>query len=343
MPALPEEIEQAEEEGIKIDLLTMPTRILGDGEKVTGVEFLKAELGAPDASGRRRPVPIKNSEHVIVADAVIAAIGQRADLSCFENEDGFEFTRWHTFDVDPASMQTSVPDVFAGGDAVTGPATVVEAIGAGKRAARAIDYYLRGEALPRRIKDPEPRMRVATVMIDAVDKARLEPHEVPVVAAEERLKNFDQIELYFDEETARNEARRCLRCDLCLGCGDCAEVCRSKMDVHALMMMDAGGERRTLTDLLRVGEHCIGCGSCTLACPQGCLEMVCEGDECKLVFCGTILCHHEMVACESCGKKFAAKKYIQYLKDHAWSEHRIKDAGKLCPECARKEKAVKIV
>ena len=340
MPALREEIEEAEEEGVRLHFLTIPVRILGSRGKLTGIECLKAELGEPDASGRRRPVPIRGSDFIIEADAVVSAIGQIPDPSWLDAMDRFDVTRWHTLVVDPHSMQTAVPDIFAGGDAVTGPATVVAAIGAGKRAARGIDAFLRDEPLPESTPDPLPRMQVEPIEMDAPDKAHILPQDVSVLSMEERKTTFKQVRLGFDEETAKQEARRCLRCDLCVGCGECASVCLSQMGIGALQFMGAGDERMALTDLLRPADLCIGCGSCTNVCPCGCIQTIDEGDERRLVQCGTVLARLKLAQCRSCGKYYAPEKYIEHINKTADAEQLVKFERNLCPECSREIKAI---
>jgi glutamate synthase (NADPH/NADH) small chain len=142
MPADEAEIEEAEEEGIVFNFLTNPTRVLHEDGKMTGLECLRMELGEPDESGRRRPIPIEGSEFVIEADMMIQAISQRPDLSWLSENSRFETTRWQTFEVDSETNQTSVPGVFAAGDDVTGPATVVEAVADARRAAQGILEFL---------------------------------------------------------------------------------------------------------------------------------------------------------------------------------------------------------
>jgi len=142
MPADEAEIEEAEEEGIVLNLLTNPTRILGKNGKMTGLECLRMELGEPDESGRRRPVPIEGSEFVIEADMMIQAISQRPDITWLNENSRFKTTRWQTFEVDPETNATAVPGVFAAGDAVSGPATIVEAIADARKAAKGILEYL---------------------------------------------------------------------------------------------------------------------------------------------------------------------------------------------------------
>jgi glutamate synthase (NADPH/NADH) small chain len=145
MPARAEEIEHAEQEGIEFQLLTNPVRILGNEDGwVTGVECIRMELGEPDASGRRRPVAVEGSEFVIPADTFIIAIGNNPHPLVTQTTPDLETNRWGNIVADEKTGQTSRPGVFAGGDIVTGAATVIEAMGAGKRAATAIDQYLRG-------------------------------------------------------------------------------------------------------------------------------------------------------------------------------------------------------
>ena len=145
MPASPEEIEAAEHEGIEIQYLVAPAQVVAKGGKVSALRCTKMELGEPDASGRRRPVPVKGSEFDIDLDMIIPAIGQAIDASCVEKTSGVETTKRGILVADPETTATSRPGVFAGGDAVTGPDIAIRAVAAGKRAAVAIDKYLKGE------------------------------------------------------------------------------------------------------------------------------------------------------------------------------------------------------
>jgi glutamate synthase (NADPH) small chain len=144
MPARDEEIERAKEEGIKLRLLSNPTRIIGKGGWVSQMEILKMELGEPDASGRRRPVPVKGSEYLIDVDTVIVAIGNNPNPLLPKMINGLKVEKWGGIIADPGTGQTSIAYIYAGGDMVSGAATVIEAMGAGKRAAKAIDKSLSG-------------------------------------------------------------------------------------------------------------------------------------------------------------------------------------------------------
>lgn len=164
MPANIWEIDEAEEEKVNFHLLANPTKILGSNGKVTGMECIKMELGEPDESGRRRPVPVEGSEFIIECDVVIPAVSQAPDLSLLEGS-GVETTRWDTIVTDPWTMTTDVEGVFAGGDAVLGPMTVVAAVGQGRRAAIAMNQYLRGE----KVEDETGAMMKA--LVDAAFQA----------------------------------------------------------------------------------------------------------------------------------------------------------------------------
>ncbi|SPD72936.1 FAD-dependent pyridine nucleotide-disulphide oxidoreductase [uncultured Desulfobacterium sp.] len=143
MPANPWEIDAAEHEGVILQYLAAPVEILGDGNKVTGMKCIKMELGEPDASGRRRPVPMEGSEYTIDAGTIVPALSQGTDLSFLGENSDIAVNRWNTFDVDEETGMTNVPGVFAGGDVVTGADIAIRAVAGGKRAALGIDQYLR--------------------------------------------------------------------------------------------------------------------------------------------------------------------------------------------------------
>jgi formate dehydrogenase major subunit len=222
MPAWGVEVEAARHEGVEMHFLAAPTGIEGDG-RCERMEYIRMELGEPDSSGRRRPVPIEGSEEVLEIDNVIAAIGQTPELSCIhetaERDPGsiearIELTRWGTIVADEHTLLTSVDGVFAGGDVVNGAATAIEAIAHGGRAARAIDRFLRGE----RPSDPAPFFNIRKERWDEYPRAdleRVEPRprqEMPELPVAERILTFDETELGLTEEQAREEAKRCLEC-----------------------------------------------------------------------------------------------------------------------------------
>lgn len=209
MPAYPEEIEAAEQEGIRIQYLTAPLSVVGKDGRVTGLECVMTELGEPDASGRRKPVPVAGSEFVVAADMVIAAIGEVPDLA-FLGTSGVAVEKG-AIAVDPRTMATNVRGVFAGGDVVSGPATVIEAIAAGTRAACAIGRFLRGQDLAEEVVEPR------IIGIEEIDLTRFKKREretMPSLSAKKRAKGFGEVELGFTELEALFEADRCLQCGL---------------------------------------------------------------------------------------------------------------------------------
>ncbi len=231
MPASKEELEALEAEGIKIIFLANPTSILGSS-RVEKIECVRMELGPPDDTGRRRPVPVEGSEFVTDVDTVIPTIGQASDLKFLEgSEVDTTKGRWIRTSKDG---RTTVEGIFAGGDAATGAATVIEAIAAGKRAALTINEYLSGEQradfkveceIDLEEYETQEKLDLSKnyfPLKDIEDKERAKMPELPV---EERIANFNEVELGYDAEMAVEEANRCLSCRKCIGCGICAEVC----------------------------------------------------------------------------------------------------------------------
>ncbi len=217
MPANEMEIVAAEEEGINFHFLAAPTKVLGDeNSRANRLEYIKMELGEPDESGRRRPVPIEGSETILEADTIIAAIGQKTDVSYIENSPKLEkirYTRWKTVDADEDTTQTDIPYIFTAGDYLTGPALVVDAIGGGRRAARAIHLYLNGEDVIS--KESLQKKRLPGTDFTNLDSiTRKGRPEMPELPANERIDNFDEVELTLTEEEALKESERCLRCGL---------------------------------------------------------------------------------------------------------------------------------
>jgi len=215
MPVTEVEYDETLAEGVQVNFLVSPTRIVNDDWKVTGLQCVRMRLGEPDASGRRRPVPVSDSEFFAPADTVIAAVGQAPDLSFLPADSALERTRWERLAVDANRLVTSVPGVFAGGDFVSGPGMVIEAIAAGRRGAIAIDKYLRGDTSRVEMYDLKPSVIEEETKTE--EEESWEPQfrpEIPHLALKERKGSFEEIELSFSEEKAIQEAKRCLRCDL---------------------------------------------------------------------------------------------------------------------------------
>jgi NADPH-dependent glutamate synthase beta subunit-like oxidoreductase/NAD-dependent dihydropyrimidine dehydrogenase PreA subunit len=232
MPALPEEIDEAEFEGIPIEFLVSPVRIVGDERgRVVALECVRMKLGEPDPSGRRRPVPIAGSEFSLEVDMVVPAIGQSPDLSFLGEGHSFSITREGTFNIDRVSYMTNRPGVFAAGDAITQPVSVIDAIGSAKQAAAGMDAYLRGvevEEVP--VSDREvPISRRELAPEEVVPKPR---HPAPTLPMAQRMNSHAEVELGYDAETAIAEAQRCLMCGPCAECLACEAVCEAQAIVH---------------------------------------------------------------------------------------------------------------
>ena len=214
MPAFKEEVDAAVEEGINIHFLAAPTKVLTKNGKVTGVECIKMKLGEMDESGRKRPVPIKGSEFVIELDTLIIAIGEQPDIMFLTENKKFEISNRNTIVVNPETFATNVKGVFAGGDVVTGPNTVIEAMSSGKVAAEMIDKYIQGKPLVRKYEVTRPSMYVEPIELTEEEVAEAKRPAMPHLSVSNRINNFNEVELGLSEETALREARRCVRCDL---------------------------------------------------------------------------------------------------------------------------------
>lgn len=206
MPAYSKEVDEAVEEGIDIMFLTAPLEILAENGKVSGIECIRMELGDPDGSGRRRPIPIKGSEFKVKTDVVVSAIGQMPELSCLPDKNDFDISKHGLIEVDAANGMTNISGVFAGGDVVSGPKTVVEAVALGKLAALSIDRYLKGKDIK------VVHRRNWKGITDAFKGAGIKEREpMSLLSLPERKQTFKEVELGFSEDQAKKEAGRCLR------------------------------------------------------------------------------------------------------------------------------------
>jgi NADH-quinone oxidoreductase subunit F len=216
MPAFAEEIEAAMQEGVAIEPLTTPVRILTKDGALTGVEFVRNRLGDIDESGRRRPFPMPGTEHRVPLDTLIVAISEGSDTDCVSvaGANRLEINPNSTVRVNLETLATNRPGVFAGGDVVSGPNTVIDAVAAGKRAATMIDRYLRAEPLVQPREPKLPREYVAPPLIPETEEVPTERVELPRLSVQARRKSFAEVEAALSEKRAIEEARRCLRCDL---------------------------------------------------------------------------------------------------------------------------------
>ncbi len=278
MPANGQEIEDARQEGVQFHFLASPTKFIGKDGKIIGIECVKNLLGSPDESGRRRPVPLEGSEFVLPVDSVLLGIGEMPDTSFLPRE--VEVARGNRIVADNISLETKMPSVFAGGDAVTGPASVIEAIAAGKRAAVSIDRYIRGIDLKAgRVKEvPETKWPKEKGLLENKPRQRM-----PCWKPDERVMDFREVELGLSLNAGLLEAQRCLFCgpcsecleleelceaddaivdeDRCIGCANCEKVC----EYRAIKVEKSVAKVYPLL--------CKGCGTCVVECPAEAITM----------------------------------------------------------------------
>ena len=295
MPADPLEVEEAEKERIALHPRRGPARILGEGGRAIGLETLDV-ASVFDEAGRFNPKFMPGTERVLPADSIIMAIGQASDLSFLSPEDGLTVTPRGTLQVDRETLATTAPGVYAGGDVAFGPRIAIEAVADGKRAARAIDAYLRGGEGHRR-EVFQVTVHEAFTYRQAEDFEKIPRQAVPSLPIDRRI-GVAQVELGYDDATAVREARRCLRCWIntvfegtealgseCILCGGCVDVCPEGCIelVAGDRAVTEGAEEilpggTTVTLVVKDETACIRCGLCVRRCPVGCIAM--EGFEC---------------------------------------------------------------
>ncbi len=237
MPAYEDEVHDALAEGIRIRYLTAPVSVRGQGGRVSGLECIQTELGPPDESGRRRPSPVPGSEFIIECDAIIPAIGQRIESGCC-SECGIETGRGGRITAEVSTMRTSAGDVFAAGDSVHGPASVIEAVAEARKAADAIDRFLSGEGPALKPSDESEttsgeNWRAIPEKTGTVPKA-----DVERIGTEEARMSFSEISLGLSEEAAAAEASKCLNCGICSECMECVRVCERSAVDHSMKPED---------------------------------------------------------------------------------------------------------
>ncbi len=255
MPANKEDVRAARDEGIDFRFLVSPVEVLGQGGKVRAVRLIRNELGEKDSSGRRRPIPVDGSEFDLDCDWVIVAVGQKADLDALPAE--VRRNDWGSLAVDEERGSTSMEGLFAAGDVVTGPDTVIAAIAAGQRAAAGIDAYLtKGEWKAPVGHHLDAEKTVLKFLYEPTGLEKAKRLVMPEAAAAERVTDFREVELGLDEETALAEASRCLACGSCAKC----RICVDTLACPAFYVQDG---------LIYIDEtQCTGCGACAQICPN---------------------------------------------------------------------------
>jgi len=253
MPAIAEEITEAENEGVKLTLLSGPNKVIVKDGRVAGLECLKMKLGEPDASGRRRPVPVEGSGFVIGAGMIIAAVGEEPDLSFLTGATAGVVAGGY-IKADPVTLATGIKGVFAGGDAVTGAATVIQALAAGRKAAKSIDKYLRGEPVDEGREGEDVFESKLIVDTWGIEKEPRSP--MPILPVAQRKGNFKEVETGLTREDAVAEAKRCLSCD----CKICIDLlgCPALITDKGKVAVDVAG--------------CPGCGVCAQVCPHDAIK-----------------------------------------------------------------------
>lgn len=295
-----EELDSALEEGIIVHTEVLPKRIIGSQGKVTGFETF-ASRAQPDEKGQPAVVPIPGTESIIECSSVILAVGQESDLSFIHSKDGIAFSMQGAIIADAGTLKTTAPGIFAAGDAVRGPRTIIDAVAGGYRAARAIDNYLRrGQFKTVR------RGWLTTVSLEDLPSQynlnipRINPSRIPL----DRRTGVAEVEGVFDESSAKGQAERCLKChiqtvfnaDLCILCGGCVDVCpqncykmvrlntiegdgkleamiKDKYGIPLGTFQNGGDVLDRGTAMLKDETRCVRCGLCAKRCPTGALTM----------------------------------------------------------------------
>jgi len=266
MPAEEIEIEEAEEEGVEFVYLVAPIEVIEENGRAKAVRCQKMKLGATDKSGRRKPEPIPGDEVTIHADLVVSAIGQRVNA---ENVKELELTKKGTISTNANTFETSMPGIFAGGEAVTGPKIAIEAIAQGKNAAHIIDSYLNGEITS--VANPCYIEQEDLTPEDFADREKKDREHLKVLPAKTRKMSFEAISDTFDEATAIKEASRCLEC----GCHDYFDcklvkyIGKYDIDTKAIKgETHREEEKDTHPFIKRNAEKCILCGLCFRVCEE---------------------------------------------------------------------------
>ena len=272
MPAESYEVKEALDEGVEMLFLMAPTKITAEHGKKK-LHCIKMALGEPDRSGRRRPVPIEGSETEIEADTIIGAIGQSTNTQFLYNDLPVKLNKWGDIEINGKTSQTSEINIFAGGDCVTGPATVIQAVAAGRHAAEAMESFL----MKGYIKESSTDYSCSLGSLEDLPKSefeklpKFERAKMPALPLSERKHNFEEVELGYTEETAREEARRCLKC----GCGE-RYTCdlRKEASAHNVEYVKPIHDRPFIPIeldhpfIIRDNNKCISCGRCIAACAE---------------------------------------------------------------------------
>jgi NADPH-dependent glutamate synthase beta subunit-like oxidoreductase/formate hydrogenlyase subunit 6/NADH:ubiquinone oxidoreductase subunit I len=273
MGATQEEVEDGEAEGTDLRLRIAQKQVVVENGKAVGVEYRKTKPGEPDASGRRRPVPVEGSEFTIPCDTVIPAIGQAVDLKVLDEQSGIKWTKWKTVQTNPHNFMTDRVGVFAGGDCQMGAKTIIEGVAQGKLGARSINSFLLGEDMTEVAHRLELEERKPD-LFDIVPYKPVEPKvKMPMLPYEQRKRNFSLIESGYLQEQAEREAARCLQC-ACPAAGQC-DLQKYSIEHGLADNRFHDGEPSDYHDydldlshsfILRDPNKCINCTQCVRVC-----------------------------------------------------------------------------
>lgn len=273
MPANSIEIEACEHEGVRMEYLAAPIRVNVNADRMESIESIRMELGEPDSSGRRRPVPVKGSEFTLKCDWVISAIGQEANLDGIDGDGKIKVTKWRTVNAREGTFDTDRPGVFAGGDVVTGPADAIDAIAAGRMAARAIDRFIKTgvvEPLVDRFESRRDNFHKLTAG-DLPALEQIERHGVPELSVEERIRTFAEVEHAYDDQTALSESLRCAECGCDVGLACILQDYCTEYGVDQKRFVGAFNRYKVDTrhPFIKIDSNkCIRCGRCVNTCAE---------------------------------------------------------------------------
>jgi NADPH-dependent glutamate synthase beta subunit-like oxidoreductase/NADH:ubiquinone oxidoreductase subunit F (NADH-binding)/formate hydrogenlyase subunit 6/NADH:ubiquinone oxidoreductase subunit I len=327
MPASHHEIETAVAEGVILHPGWGPVSIEEDGQAI----FQHCDR-VFDENRRFSPIFDASRKLVLDADQVMLAVGQGTDLSVLEGA-GLETVRGFIV-ADPQTQMTCVPGVFAGGDVAYGPRTAVEAIRSGKLAAFGIHAWLNGGLPDPASARPVRRDEVIPLKVVAGERGMLRRSEMAQLEVDERASGYTRIERGLSDAQAHREASRCLRCDLCIGCGLCQLAC-SEMGVEALRMARTAAGRLAYYDFTRPGERCIGCGACAQVCPTGAIRIEDSEGMRRTVITGTVVKEQALQRCRRCGTPTHTPAHGRFLKARLTPAMAAALDRELCPDCAR--------
>lgn len=343
MPANEMEIEAAIDEGIEMVFLSAPTAIVTKDGRLRGLQCIRMELGEPDASGRRSPVPIQGSEYLLECDFVVSAIGQDIELGTIAADGQLKTTRSKAIQTNKATFETSIPGVFAGGDAITGPAVAIDAIAHGRMAAEAIDGYMReGKAKTESAGFVSRKESFGDLAeSDFVQYPKITKEKMPELPVAERIRNLAEVEVGFAEAQAYNEASRCLECG-CSAYFDCA-LRKYATDFGVDLTKFVGDVRKYKIDrdhpfIALDPNKCISCGRCVRTCSEilkisalgfvyrGFKSVVKPSMEKKLLQTNCISCGNCIGACPT----GAITEKVPFAKPGPWTSEEIESVCSFC-------------